>query len=91
MDPSKTLFSKDIVLKIIETVGDPFLITALVVVFLMYRLLQRNAHLFDSSLKDVFNELHTMSKLLTEHASTLNTLVKMIKQDDKEHKDQGDV
>lgn len=68
----------DKIYKLAELVGDPFLITALVVVYLMYRLLQRKEKTFDGSLKDVFNEINAMSKLLNQQATTIKVLVDMI-------------
>ena len=75
---------KEVLLALIKTIADPFLLTGLVVVFLMYRLLQRKENTFDGSMKDVFNELHAMSRLLTEQAATIQTLVEMSIRHDKE-------
>jgi len=77
---------KEILLTLIKTIADPFLLTGLVVVFLMYRLLQRKENTFDNSMKDVFNELHAMSRLLTEQAATIQTMVEM-RRHDKEEKE----
>ena len=77
---------KEVLLALIKTISDPFLLTGLVVVFLMYRLLQRKESTFDSSMKDVFNELHAMSRLLTEQSATIQTLVNLVARNDKEKK-----
>jgi len=69
---------KEILLTLIKTIADPFLLTGLVVVFLMYRLLQRKERTFDSSLKEVFKELHANALLITEQAATIKTLVEML-------------
>ena len=74
---------KEVVITVVEKVGDPFLITALVVVYLMYRLLQRKEKTYDSSLKDVFNELHANALLLTEQAATIQTLVNLLARRDE--------
>lgn len=76
------------VVQILKLVGNPFLITALVMIFLMYRLLQRKEKTFDSSLKDVFNELHQNALLITEQAATIKTLVEMIKDNDQRRREQ---
>lgn len=72
------------IVKILDMVGNPFLIAALIMIYLMYRLLQRKEKTFDNSLKDVFNELHQNALLLTEQASTIKTLVEMLKRDDRQ-------
>jgi hypothetical protein len=78
---------KDIIIKIIDTVSDPFLITALVVVFLMYRLLRRNQITFDNSLKEVFAEMRKMSAVLTETVTTNKVLTDIIIQLKKKEDD----
>jgi len=77
---------RDVILALIKTIADPFLLTGLVVVFLMYRLLQRKESTFDNSMKDVFNELHAMSRLLVEQASTIKTLVELVTSHGEEEK-----
>jgi hypothetical protein len=67
-----------IVLKIIDTVADPFLITALVVVVLMFFLLRRAFNIIDHSVKDMFIELRAMSKILTETVTTNKVLTDII-------------
>lgn len=69
-----------VVLKIIETVSDPFLITALVVVFLMFLLLRRNQRTFDDSLKEVYTELRSMSNIMAETVATNKVLTDIIVQ-----------
>lgn len=69
---------EEIVIKVIDTISDPFLITALVVVLLMYLLLRRAQNTFDNSLKEVFTELRTMSQILTESVTTNKVLTDII-------------
>lgn len=76
-----------VVLKIIETVSDPFLITALVVVFLMFLLLRRNQRTFDGSLKEVYTELRSMSQIMAETVATNKVLTDIIVQLKKHEKD----
>lgn len=75
---SATPVSDKVLLKIIETVGDPFLITALVVVVLMFFLLRRNQKTFDTSLKEVFSELRALSQILSETVTTNKVLTDII-------------
>lgn len=70
--------SDAVILKVVETIGDPFLITALVVVVLMYFLLRHMQKIFDNSLKDVFNEMRAMSQVLTDAVSTNKILTDII-------------
>lgn len=85
MDPVQSgdlLFSPAIakaIVDILTLIGNPFLIVSVIVVVLMYRLLQRKEKTFDSSMKDVFNELHQNALLITEQAATIKTLVDILK------------
>ena len=67
-----------VLLKIIETVSDPFLITALVVVFLMYLLLRQSQKTLDNSMKEVYTELRKMSQVLTQAVTANKVLTDII-------------
>jgi hypothetical protein len=64
------------VLKLIEA---PTLIVAIIVVFLMYRLLLRRERTIENGFTNVYNELHANTKLLSEFSGTTKALIEMIK------------